>query len=269
MVGEREEFWSHQHVRIAGGVAVGLLMFLLLFGEPLVTAVNDATRIDPAHHISDHRCGQSGPFCPDELECYAGFNPDRVGWNITNPHPDTSGRRCVTPQYVERYCGILEQAEVGQASISTMGDCQPVSLIDLFHPEELIERLERLFPAPSGEEVLARYNFSSIAENPASAQHPRTFVPCTYAAIEFTSATYSSEAGTVTTAVANTAVRALNITVEAYQADTRLAPTDTQHTPRGQYYIPRISVAEQPDRLVATSQDCPTVNATTTDITIQ
>lgn len=191
-----EGLWSGRSVRIVGGITAVLLLLLTLlyaFGGPVIEAVNEATRIDPAHHISDHRCGQLGPFCPGELECYTGFDPDRVGVTISNPHPNTSGRRCVTPQYVERYCGILERAEVGQASISTMGDCRPVSLTDLVHPGELIERLEQLFPAPSGEEVLSRYNFSSVAEKPGSAQNPKTFVPCTYAAIEFINATTAAK----------------------------------------------------------------------------
>jgi hypothetical protein len=174
MVSEREEFWSHQYVRIAGGVAVGLLMFLLLFGEPLVTAVNDATRADLSKHVSNKSCGLEKGRCPGALECIngryssnqSGFLEDRVGVNI-------SGARCVTPLYKERACGLFEWTIHSESWPGYRGTCTSYTDLQKFGPSDYLTRLleednlyDRIFNTDrNGTKMIRNHGLTLAKEN--------------------------------------------------------------------------------------------------------
>lgn len=96
-----EKAQSH---RLAATIVILAIVFLATvyaFSNPLVNAVNDATKVDASQHVSNMSCGLYSEECPGELECFTDFDEERVGANI-------SGHRCVTPEYDEYHCGIFE-----------------------------------------------------------------------------------------------------------------------------------------------------------------
>ncbi len=53
-----------------------------------------------------------GEYCPGELECFQGPSGGNYSFDSERLGVDISGARCVTPTYVERYCGIFEGRKI-------------------------------------------------------------------------------------------------------------------------------------------------------------
>jgi len=244
-------------------LGIGFLAVILL--TIVVIGLGEVDRMDAEKHISERACGPSHPPCPGELECSNYHQPDRFGLNI-------SGHRCVTPQYIERYCGLLQfraAYTTAESFGSLTGRCRTLlhPLVPIKRPGLLVDAVGKLLPAPDGEDVLARYNLSSLADHPGSAHDPiEPRYSCSWAGVGLINVTYYPSNGTATVFIGNTAMRALNVTVDASRGDMILGSSDTHPLDVGETRLFTIPADQQPDQLTAIPQDCTEAIESTTSI---
>jgi len=284
---------THRAVRI-GGLIVGLpaAVILLISGiahlpiEP-VNDVNEATRVDAAEHISNHRCtwDVEGPSCPGEFACYDGFDSERVGTEITATSGQKMGRsaRCVTPAFSQRYCGALEQPayhaelyedESKNEGFGTIKDCQPLTLQDILtDPTTILQTLNKLLtPVPDNDQYFRDLNlshldteFQSLAADPASATNPATYRDCGNEFLQIENATYQpDEAQTTLLITADLSSLRVNTTLTISADNETLIDTDIPYVDGWERHI--FDTAQQPDRITITGTNCPTQNDNTTHI---
>ncbi len=163
-------------------IILGALLALLGGGYALsgqiTTAVNDATRANLSKQVSNLPCGptvsesgQRHAECPGTLKCYQGpidpngpsFDSQRVGVTINGP-------RCVTPVYVEHYCGIWEGAPESDVYPSHIGPCidrslSPIGYITaLLNEDNLYGRITN--PDQNGAELIRSHGLKLAIEDP-------------------------------------------------------------------------------------------------------
>jgi len=165
--------------------AIGILLVLITaasavaysFSDPLIEQVNDTTRANLSEQVSNMPCGPGAPnrtresVCPGDLECYRGpintdgpsFDRERVGVNI-------SGGRCVTPTYIEHYCGIWEGAPKSTGYPPFLGPCIDRSLSPIGYITALLDE-DNLYgritnPDQNGAELIRSHGLKLAIKDP-------------------------------------------------------------------------------------------------------
>jgi len=244
----------------------------IAFKLPVVDTINETTRINASHHISDHQCSRLGPSCAGKLECYDDFDNDRVGLVIQESASNTSGARCVTSIYSEQYCGVFERPVIQDASIPSMGACKPLSVSYLLKdPAKLLQVVNRVIPPPDGEAILRQYNYSSVADVPSSATDPKTPIrDCSFASLTIVNTTYSDTSSNLSIFLANTGTRPIDTAVTVVQGNISIGETrDAYSLATGDHLSLTVDVSQRPNRITVTSTDCPNVTDTTTNVTVK
>lgn len=235
----------------------GLIMALTI---NIVPAVNSMTTVhDLSGHVSNTSCGGE-LACPGSLECHAGFDPDRVGTNISGP-------RCTTSVYADGYCGVFAATLTMTSEPPRIGGCEQLGLLQIIRNIDPSRIMERLGQPPDGSAILDRYGLISAEKD--REQRPEKPQPtCANAGLSISKASYHDDTLTVT--ITNTGSRPLTITLAASRGDDSLGGTElTDPLPVTETITTDLITDSRPDQVTAASPDCPAVRASTTNITHQ
>jgi archaellum component FlaF (FlaF/FlaG flagellin family) len=266
-----------------------ILLILGYLGYGTVThTINDATRVNVSEHVSNIPCGSAynvvgeGDDCPGELKCFEGpsdgnynFDSERLGANV-------SGARCVTPTYVERYCGIFEGRRVLETYPPNIECGSLVSSTPYLAPIKVLynepDLLNRVFNTDrDGVERIRSHGLKLAIEDPDASDLEGTgFVDCHRGDIKIQEARYESLPRQVTVTVQNTgSIPLRNVTAHTlidYENRSTLNRPQVQNTTRlgtlqpGDTVTGRFTVNSTPERLEVLPQDCAMLEKVVDDI---